>query len=134
MIFPQAKSQQTVAVVKLEDSSREKREREEERKSEGLLPRLGLITRVAAWWLLSAVESIHLGGWFYRIKHTDLSFEETLISFWGFLIGRLTSLYPKLGEKLHWSSGAQQQGPPVRAHQVSSCKGLAEHSIPAVFQ
>ncbi len=28
MIFPQAKSQQTLAVVKLEDSSREKREEE----------------------------------------------------------------------------------------------------------
>ncbi len=47
MIFPRAKFHQTVAVIKLEDSIREKRE--EERKREGLLPRLGLITRVAAW-------------------------------------------------------------------------------------
>ncbi len=43
--------------------------------------------------MVGAVESIHLGGWFclfYRIKQMDLSFEETLISFWCFLIGRLT--------------------------------------------
>ncbi len=41
--FPQAKSQQTVAVVKLEDSGREKREEEED-----LLPMSGLVTKVAA--------------------------------------------------------------------------------------
>ncbi len=79
MIFPQAKSQQTVTVVKLEDSSREKRE--EEMKSEGLLLRLGLITRVAAWWrcLVDTLRDLVL--LFYSLKQTDLSFEETLISF-----------------------------------------------------
>ncbi len=48
MIFLQAESQHTVAEVKLEDSSKEKRE--EEKKSEGLLSMLGLVPRVAAWW------------------------------------------------------------------------------------
>ncbi len=110
MIFPQAKSKPTVAVVKLEDSSRDKIK--EERKSEGLLPRLGLILMVAAWWrcLVDTLRGLVL--LFYRINQTDLSFEETLISFWGFLIRRLTSFYPKLGEKLHCFRGAQQQGSP----------------------
>ncbi len=95
MIFPLAKSKQTV--VKLEYISRDKRE--EERKVEGLLPRLGLIIRVKAWWrcLVDTLRGLVL--LFYRIKQTDLSFEGPLISFWGFLIRRLTSLYPKLGEK-----------------------------------
>ncbi len=44
--LPQAQSKQTV--VKLEESNRDKRK--QGRESEGLLPRLGLIIRVAAWW------------------------------------------------------------------------------------
>ncbi len=107
MIFPLAKSKQTV--VKLEDSSRDKRE--EERKSEGLFPRLGLIIRVAVWWRCFVDTLRGLVLLFYRIKQTDLSFEETLISFWGFLIRRLTSLYPELGEKLHCFCGATVTSP-----------------------
>ncbi len=82
MISPQAKSKPTVAVVKLEDRSSDKRE--EEGKSEGLFPRLGLILRVAAWWRCLVDTHRGLVLLFYRIKQTDLSFEETLISFWGF--------------------------------------------------
>ncbi len=130
MIFPQAKSQKTLAVVKLKYSSREKRE--EERRSEGLLPRLGLITRVASIKRVDTLRGLVL--LFNRIKQTDPSFEETLISFWGFLIGSLTSLYPKLGDKLHWLSGASSEVPPVQAHQVSSCKGLDDHSVLTVLQ
>ncbi len=79
IIFPQAKSQPIVAVVKLEDGSREKRE--EERKSKGLLSRLGLITRVVAWWhcWVDVLRGLVLLS--YRIKQSDLSFEETIISF-----------------------------------------------------
>jgi len=71
MIFPLAKSKQTV--VKLEYRSRDKRE--EERKIKGLLPRLGLIIRVAAWrrCLVDTLKGLVL--LFYRIKQTDLSFE-----------------------------------------------------------
>ncbi len=60
---------------------------------------LGLIIRLAAWWrcLVDTLRGLVL--LFYRIKQTDLSFEAPLISFWGFLIRRLTSLYPTLGEK-----------------------------------
>ncbi len=95
VIFPQAQSKQTV--VKLEDSSRDKRE--EGRTSEVLFPRLGLIIRVAAWWccLVNTLRGLVL--LFYRIKKTDLSFEGPFISFWGFLIKRLMYLYPKFGEK-----------------------------------
>ncbi len=69
------------------------------KRSEDLLPRLGLIIRVAAWWRYLVDTLRGLVFLFYRMKQTDLSFVETLISFLGFLIRSLTSLNPKLGEK-----------------------------------
>ncbi len=53
-----------------------------------------------SWQHGGAVEAIRL-GWFCCLqgKHTDLSWGNLNFPFRGFLIRRLTSLYPKLGEK-----------------------------------
>ncbi len=74
---------------------------------------LGLIIWVAAWWRcwVDALRGLVL--LFYRVKQTDLSFEETLISFCGFSNWKVDVLYTKLGEKLHCLPSAQQQSPPL---------------------
>ncbi len=58
---------------------------------------------MAAWWrcLVDTLRGLVL--LFYRIKQTDLSFEETLISFWGFSNWTVNILYTlSLMRTLSW--------------------------------